>query len=177
MPDSACAAHKAQWLADEIQPHEPALRGYLRHQFPSVDTDEIVQESYLKLLKSETEGKIASAKAYFFTVARNTALKVFRRREKFFSPVPVNELPEWRVIADGPDAAAAANATYRLDLVAQAIDHLPPRCRAVLRMAVVRGRSTAEIAHELGVSNATVRVQMAQGIARCARFIEEKELI
>ncbi|HUR57618.1 MAG TPA: sigma-70 family RNA polymerase sigma factor [Opitutaceae bacterium] len=177
MHDSACAAHKAQWLADEIRPHESALRGYLRHQFPSVDADEIVQESYLKLLKTGTTGPIECAKAYFFSVARNTALKVFRRRQKLFSPVPVNELPEWRVIAGGPDAAAAANATQRLELAARAIDQLPPRCRAVLRLAVVRGLSTAEIATELGLSPATVRVQMARGIARCAQFIAQEEMI
>jgi RNA polymerase sigma-70 factor (ECF subfamily) len=135
-----------------------------------------VQESYLKLLKSRTAGSIESAKAYFFSVARNTALKVFRRRQKLFSPIPVNELPEWRVIAGGPDAAAAANASQRLELAARSIDQLPPRCREILRLAVVRGLSTTEIACELGLSAATVRVQLSRGIARCARFIEEQEL-
>src|SRR5687768_2508148 len=125
--DSACGAHKAQWLANEVRPHEPALRGYLRHQFPSVDADEVVQESYLKLLKAQTAENIESAKAYFFSVARNTALKVFRRRQKLFSPIPVNELPEWRVMEGGPDAAEAADANHRLELVAAAVDRLPPR--------------------------------------------------
>jgi RNA polymerase sigma-70 factor (ECF subfamily) len=174
--DSACDADKAQWLAEEVQPHERALRGYLRHQFPSVDADEVVQESYLKLLKLHTAGKIESAKAYFFAVARNTALKVFRRRQKLFSPIPVNALPEWRVMEGGPDAAAAANASQRLELVAAAIDRLPPRCREVLRLGVVRGMSTAEIARELGLAQATVRVQLARGIARCAHLVHEEEL-
>ncbi|MDO8543042.1 MAG: sigma-70 family RNA polymerase sigma factor [Opitutaceae bacterium] len=174
--DSACATAKAQWLADEVQPHEPALRGYLRHQFPSVDADDVVQESYLKMLKAQTAGKIESAKAYFFSVARNTALKVFRRRKRFLSPIPVNELPEWRVIDGGPDAADVANASQRLELVATAVDQLPPRCRAILRLAIVHGRSTAEIAKELALSPATVRVQMARGIARCASFIREEDL-
>lgn len=174
--DSACGADKAQWLADEVQPHERALRGYLRHQFPSVDADEVVQESYLKLLKVQTAGRIESARAYFFSIARNTALKVLRRRQKLFSPISVNALPEWRVMEGGPDAAAVANAAQRLELVAAAIDRLPPRCREVLRLAVVRGLSTTEIAQELGVARATVRVQMARGIARCAHLVREEEL-
>jgi RNA polymerase sigma factor (sigma-70 family) len=174
MRDSACAANKAQWLTDEIRPHEPALRGYLRHQFPSVDADDVVQESYLKLLKCETAGRIHSAKAYLFSVARNTALKIFQRRRAFFSPIPVNELPEWRVVEGGPDAAASANANQRLELVALAIDRLPPRCGEVLRLAIVRGLSAREIAEELRLSQATVRVQMARGIARCSEFIREE---
>jgi DNA-directed RNA polymerase specialized sigma24 family protein len=46
----------------------------------------------------------------------------------------------------------------------------------VLRLAVVCGLSTAEIAAELGMARATVRVQMARGIARCARFVREEDL-
>jgi len=163
----------ARWLADEVQPHEASVRGYLRHQFPDVDADDVVQESYLKLLKHEAGGKIVSAKAYFFSVARNTALKIFRRR-RIFSTVPVNELPDWRVLDGGPNAVETVNARQRLELVADAVDLLPARCREVVRLAIVSGLSTPEIAGRLGISENTVRVQMARGIKKCSDYLREQ---
>ncbi len=163
----------AQWLADEVRPHEASVRGYLRHQFPDVDADDVVQESYLKLLKHEASGKIVSAKAYFFSVARNTALKFFRRRQ-IFSTVPVNELPDWRVLDGGPNAIETVNARQRLELVADAVDVLPARCREVVRLAIVGGLSTAEISAQLEISENTVRVQMARGIKKCSDYLRER---
>lgn len=149
------------------------MRGYLRHQFPGVDPDDVVQESYLKLLKHEAGGKIVSAKAYFFSVARNTAIKIFRRR-RIFSTVPVNELPDWRVLDGGPDAVEIVNTSQRLELVADAVDRLPTRCREVVQLAIVDGLSTADISARLGISENTVRVQMARGIKKCSDYLRER---
>ncbi|MBI2497428.1 MAG: RNA polymerase subunit sigma-24, partial [Opitutae bacterium] len=42
----------ARWFAEEVQPHEPALRAWLRNRFPTlVDPDDLVQESYARLLR------------------------------------------------------------------------------------------------------------------------------
>jgi len=164
----------ARWLAEEVRPHEAHVRGYLRHQFPDVDADDVVQESYLKLLQHEAGGRILSAKAYFFSVARNTALKVFRRR-RIFSSVAVNELPDWRVLDGGPDAIETINARQRLELVADAVDQLPARCREIIRLALVAGLTTADIAKQLGIAESTVRVQMARGIKKCAAYLRERD--
>ena len=39
------AAEQRRWFAEEVQPHESELRGYLRRQFPSVEVDDVVQET------------------------------------------------------------------------------------------------------------------------------------
>jgi RNA polymerase sigma factor (sigma-70 family) len=162
-------ADHSGWLAAEVQPHEPAVRGYLRSQYPSIDADDVVQESYLKLLQARATGRVASAKAYFFTVARNTAVSIFRRR-KIYADTPVNELPDWRVLDGGPDAAELANTRLQLDLVVEAIGGLPARCREIVTLAAVDGLTYAEIAARLGLSEATVRVQIARGVHKIAEF-------
>jgi DNA-directed RNA polymerase specialized sigma24 family protein len=73
-------AERARWFTEEVNPHEAALRGYLHSAFPSLDVDDVVQESYLKLLRARAAGRIASTKSYLFSIARNTALTVFQRR-------------------------------------------------------------------------------------------------
>lgn len=63
---AASSIEQARWLTEKVRPHESALRGYLRRQFPSIETDDVVQESYLKLLKAKASGQVSSIKAYFF---------------------------------------------------------------------------------------------------------------
>jgi RNA polymerase sigma-70 factor (ECF subfamily) len=157
---------------ENFQPHETEIRGYLRARFPSIDTDDIVQESYLKLLKLRAIEKIDSARSYFFSVARNTALTLFRR-QKIYSDVPVSELSPGLLTAEGDDAAAVACSRQRLELVIAAIDRLPTRCREVMQRSALGGQSTAAIARELGLAESTVRVQIVRGVHHCREFMRE----
>jgi RNA polymerase sigma factor (sigma-70 family) len=167
------AAEQTRWFKEEVQPYEPALRSYLRSRFPSVETDDVVQESYRRLLKAKAQGGVASAKAYVFAIARNTALTVFRRR-KFISEVPVNELPDWRILDDSPDASAVANAHQQFALAEEAIANLPSRCRDIIRLAAFEQLSPRDIAARLGIAESTVYVQLARGFRKCADYLRER---
>jgi RNA polymerase sigma factor (sigma-70 family) len=171
--ESSLAVDRNRWFAEEVHPHEPALRSYLRGRFPSVDTDDVVQESYLRLLKMRARGPVECAKAYVFAIARNTALAVFRRR-KFVSDTPVNELPDWCILDQNPDAAAVTNARQQFALAEEAIDHLPSRCREVIRLAAFEQLPAKEIAGKLGIAESTVYVQLARGFRRCSDYLRER---
>ncbi len=156
-----------------MKPHEPALRNYLRQRFPSVDADDIVQESYLRILKARAQGGVEGAKAYIFAIARNTALTVFRRR-KFLSDVPVNELPDWNIVDENPDASSVLNTRQQFALAEAAIEELPARCREIMRLAAFERRSPKEIAEQLNLAESTVYVQLARGFKKCADYLRER---
>lgn len=170
---TALAPVPRDWVVQNFRPHETEVRGYLQARFPSLDTDDVVQESYLKLLRLRAAERIESARAYFFSVARNTALSVFRR-QKIYSDVPVSELPPALLAADGVDGSEAAHSQQRLELVVAALDDLPARCREVMQLCLLEGRSTAEIARELGMAESTVRVQIVRGVQRCRAFMDAR---
>jgi RNA polymerase sigma-70 factor (ECF subfamily) len=169
---SALAPMPRNWVVEEFRPHEPEIRGYLQARFPAVDADDIVQESYLKLLKLRAAEKIESARSYFFSVARNTAVSLFRR-QKIYSDIPVADLPPELLAADADDASETAYTQQRLELVIRAIDRLPARCREVMRLSAIEGQSTAAIAQALGLAESTVRVQLVRGVHRCRQFMDE----
>ena len=50
----------ARWFAEHVQLHEPVLRGYLRGMVSSDDIDDIVQETYIRLLRARERGPIES---------------------------------------------------------------------------------------------------------------------
>lgn len=166
-------AEQSRWFTEEVQPHENALRKFLRGRVPSTaDVDDVVQDSYLKLLKARP-GEITSVKAYLFTIARNTASKLFRK-EKIYSSVPVNELPAWRILDGGQDVVEFANTRLQDELIAEAIAELPGRCRKILLLRVADGFSPIEIADKLGVSESTVRTQLTRGLKKCSKLLRDR---
>ena len=71
----------AQWFSTQVQPHEGVLRAWLRSQFPDgTDIDDIVQESFIRLLRARQTEVVRSPKALLFVTARNLMLMQFRHR-------------------------------------------------------------------------------------------------
>lgn len=168
------AQDELAWFKSEVQPHEAALRQFLRPRVGrAADLDDVVQESFIKVLRARSVGPIRSAKAFLFTVARNTAHNIFRK-QKIFAPVPVDELPEWRVLDGEQDVSRAVNHRLQQELLAGVVAELPDRCREIFLRRVSDGLSYAEIARDLGVSESTVRTQMARALTKCAEALEER---
>lgn len=170
-------SEQSRWFAEEVQPHESSLRAYLRNMFPSLtDVDDLVQESYARLLRAKQIGRVSYTKAFLFTTARNAALDFFRRR-KIVTFESVGNLAELSVLEDGPDAAESVNKQQELEVLAEAIRSLPDRCRQVMTLRLLYGLSQKEIAAELGISNHTVKAQLAKGMRRCTEFFEARGLL
>ncbi len=161
----------SRWFVEEVQPHETSLRSYLRGLFPTLpDIDDFVQESYARLIRAREAGRVSYAKAFLFTTARNAALDFLRRR-KVVAIDGVADLDELCVIEDRLDAAEAVNKQQELALLAEAVHALPARCRQVLTLRLMYAMSHKEMAAELGISNHTVKAQLAKGMRRCAKFM------
>ncbi|MBM3853877.1 MAG: RNA polymerase sigma factor, partial [Verrucomicrobia bacterium] len=164
-------ADDARWFMEQIQPHEAALRTYLRGRFSSLqDVDDLVQETYARLLRAREIGRASLTRAYLFTVARNVALDVLRHRHA----VPImalEEIDRWAVVEDQPDAAEALSHQQELDLLADAIRTLPPRCGEIVRLRRIAGLSYQDIAARLGVTESTVNAQLAIGLIRCRHYL------
>jgi RNA polymerase sigma factor (sigma-70 family) len=171
--ETTAVADQSRWFTEEVQPHEVALRGYLRSSFPSIDADDVVQESYFRLLKARAKGRIVSSKAYIFAIARNTARTLFHRR-RIYSPVPLVDLPESLVLEEESDVADRVNDQLRFELALEAINELPPRCREIFRLAALEQLSTAEIVQRTGLAENTVYAQLAIGVRKCAEFFRAK---
>jgi RNA polymerase sigma-70 factor (ECF subfamily) len=162
---------QAEWFAAEVKPHDMALRAYLHANFPSLnDVDDVVQESYVKLLQARKRGKIAFTKAYLFTTARNTALALFRR-PRIFSDKPVTDPAILRISEERADVAEHVSTSQEIALLLDAVDSLPTRCREIFMLRKLQGVSQKEIAVRLGLSEQTVQVQIARGAKKCARYL------
>lgn len=160
-----------RWFADELQPHEPALRAWLRGRFPALtDLDDLVQETYVRVLQARTEHAIDSGRAFLFATARNLAFDRLRH-ERIVITESLTETTASHVQEERPSAADTAAHSQELDLLKQALQSLPDRCRQVLTLRKIYGLSQKEIAAQLGISENTVEVQVGNGMRRCAAFL------
>lgn len=176
-PVSTQESDQARWFSEEVQPHEASLRSYLRGQFPTLpDIDDLVQESYARLIRAKKAGRISYVKAFLFTTARNAALDIFRRKQ-VVTINAVADLAELSVLEDRPDVGEAVSRQQELELLAEAVRSLPARCRQVLTLRLLYGLSHKEIAAELGISKYTVKAQLAKGMRRCAKFFQQRGLV
>ncbi|GAB7563626.1 hypothetical protein LG202_16650 [Methylobacillus methanolivorans] len=76
------------------------------------------------------------------------------------------ELPD---TASVPDHAAALDAQREVQLLAQAIEQLPPRCKQVFIMHKVHGLPQSEVAAQLGISVKMVERHTRLGLAACKK--------
>ena len=160
-----------RWFTEQVQPHEAALRAWLRGRFPDVsDLDDLVQESFARVLRARATVRAGGMKAFLFTTARNLALDQMRRRQ-IAAIEPIAEIESLSVYDETPTAAESAERHQELELLTLAIQSLPDRCRQVLTLRKIYGLSQRAIAAQLGISEHTVEAQVGNGVRRCAEFL------
>jgi RNA polymerase sigma factor (sigma-70 family) len=159
------------WFDLHVRPHESMLRGWLRSRFASEnDIDDVVQETYVRLLKARERGDVASPKAFMFAVARNLALDRLRHRHVARTE-PLVESEAMSVLEEGEGIPETIAHNQELEILTEAIQALPDRCRQIFTLRKVYGLSQPEIAQRLGLSENTVSAQLTIGVKKCMEFM------
>lgn len=186
-PEQVPAAHQAQarWFVDEVHRHDASLKNYVRSAFPAVrDVFDVVQESYLRVWRrhlvrpiTDVSGSVrASVKSFLFQVARRLALDTIRHER--VSPFdPVGDIAGLSAVEERRGAADVAAVNQEFQLLLEAIDRLPGRCRQVVILRKLQGLSPAETARHLGISEETVHVQARRGLQRVQEHLRKKGVL
>jgi len=175
-----CAQAREAWFRLNVQPHELVLRRYLRAQFRTLADayDDIVQEAYLRLLRAHERGRVDSPRGLLFTIARNVARDLLRRRSVGRTNFAIAENDALSVLPgdDVPTPSESASRSQEYGLLAAAIAELPPRCREVLVLRKFEHLSQREIAQRLRISEHTVEAQLTKALHRCTAFFAKHGL-
>ena len=129
------------------------------------DAEDAVQEAFVKAIgKGRAFDRVQNPEAWLRTVALNHQRNSWRHAKvvrRFVTTVPGRQTaPEL-----GPDHVAVVRALAELD----------PDQRQVVVLRYLADLGTAEIAHELGVPEGTVKSRLARGRGRLAPLLDERE--
>lgn len=160
------ARERAQWLADHVLPHEAWLRGRLRvGAMAGCDIDDVVQESYARLIMLDNVAHILDPRRYLLQVARNVLLQHVRHSKV----VPIELVGDLEILhqaADDPLPDRQAEGRQEWQLFQDAIASLPPRCQQVYRLRKIDGLSQREVAQRLVMSESNVEKHLGRGVER-----------
>ncbi|MGE5691901.1 MAG: sigma-70 family RNA polymerase sigma factor [Pseudomonadota bacterium] len=175
--DGTTTAIASAELGERLEQHRAELTGYCYRMLGSVEAEDAVQETFIRAWRAyeRFEGR-AALRSWLYRIATNVCLDMLAGRKRRARPMdlgparePVAEnlhtpdvpwlepMPDALVVpAEGdPAEVAVARETIRLAFVA-ALQHLPPRQRAVLILCEVLRWKAAEVAELLETSVASV---------------------
>lgn len=167
---------KASWTRLFAQ-HHASLSGFFRRRVADQgDAEDLAQEVYLRLLRADGDGRgtIRNPEAYLYTVAVNLAGEhAALRRRAPFNAEDVDRLAEQ--LASDECAEDDVDRERRMQRLADVIERLPPKPRAVLVMQYRDGLSYREIAAHLGVSVHMVKKHVVKALALCRLSLADQE--
>jgi RNA polymerase sigma-70 factor (ECF subfamily) len=175
VPEAAGSATVA--IEEQLEQYRVELTAYCYRMLGSTEAEDAVQETFIRAWRAyeRFEGRSA-LRSWLYRIATNVCLDMLEGRKRRARPMDLgparepealhlNTLPEvtWiepmpdgRVVPEGdPAEVTEARETIRLAFVA-ALQHLPPRQRAVLILCEVLRWKAAEVAELLETSVASV---------------------
>jgi RNA polymerase sigma-70 factor (ECF subfamily) len=174
----------------DLEPYRSELTGYCYRMLGSTfDADDAVQETLVKAWQSMGgfEGR-SSLRSWLYRIATNVCLDALRARQRRAVPMdmmeprsaslpPSHTLPEETWLEPVPNAALdPAELTERSDSIrlafVAALQHLPPRQRAVLILREVLAWQAAEVAELLD----TTVVSVNSALQRARATLAERDL-
>lgn len=155
--------------ASMFRDYGASLRLYFRQRLgDEADSEDAVQDVYLRLLQYCDGGTVRSPQALVFSVARSVLLDRQRKRRTHRIDQHV-ELHAVEVPDPDADQERDACVEQELALLERAIAGLTPKCRRVFLLSRMHHLTYPEIAAELGLSVQMVAKHISNALAACRR--------
>lgn len=136
--------------------------------------EDALQDTFLRLDRTEAVGQVRNPAAYLFQIAFNMALSRRRAENRRLSAGEVDDL--LHIADDAPDALRVIESRSDIAKLQRIMAELPHRTRDILLAARLDGASRQEIADRFGISISLVEKELKRAQEFCAvRFRQNRE--
>ena len=152
----------------------PLLRTLLKMVKNASIAEELVQETYIRVARSQRDQPIEYLEPFLFQTGRNLALDHLRR-ERMQSRTMLDDVPHEVVEAVPAPASSSEDSLHAVRLLQRlgtAVEQLSERQQRIFILSRLHGKGAAQIANELGVSASTVQKELKLIMAICITLIE-----
>lgn len=148
--------------------HHSWLKSWLTRTLQSTfDADDIAQDTFLRVMSSDTLSTIRDPRSFLCTIAKRVMVDLFRRHalEKAYLEI-LALMPE----ALAPSPEERESQLEALQLVDSMLDGLNGKTREAFLLSQLEGLTYSEIALKLGISVSSVKKYMAKAVENCLLF-------
>jgi RNA polymerase sigma-70 factor (ECF subfamily) len=151
--------------------HYAAIRRLLRYRLRGSDwADDLVQETYARVLTAHAQRPVESPQAFLVRTATNLVTD-FHRGEQRKSRVIDPHLDASEVDLPGEPLEDAMTRQDELARLQAAIEALPSKCRRIFVLHKIEGYSQGEIASRFGISVDAVEKHVGRAMVRLRRTL------
>lgn len=159
----------SQALAELFHRHATELCGYLRARRGAPDAEDVVQESFVRLLATCKTDVPGNPRAWLYRTSANLAADAYDHRQ-----VRSRLYVDWPDLADEivdpcADPARHTEASQRLRHILAALQQLPEPCYLAFLLNRFDNLSQRAIAVRLGLSEKTVERYILRALEACRR--------
>lgn len=144
------------------------LTAFASRRVGIAEADDVVQETYLRVMKYAEQTELENPRAYLFRIAANVSSDhgnlVTADRDRFDAAVDPDTFS-----SELPDHEADWDAARRLRLCLAALERLPAIYRHVFLLHRIDGMTQGEIAEALDIPKRTVERYIAKALERCLK--------
>jgi RNA polymerase sigma-70 factor (ECF subfamily) len=157
-----------EWLRAAIDQHQAGLLRFAAALVGSRLADDVVQDTFLKLLTVTREQVEGHLRPWLFTVCRNRALEIKRRERR---ETDLEEEEEMR--AEDPPPDEVAEQRHDRKALQRFIEELPEKHRDVVALRFAGGLSYREIAGVTGLTETNVGFVLHTALKKLKKRLAE----
>ena len=144
------------------------VRSIMKMNVKQQDVDDILQETFIRVLDSDAKQHIKSPKGYLFVVSRNIVLKKLIQQSKEIH----TELDEALLEADEDNTVEKElYQKLKFERFNAVLSSLPEKNRRAILLRKLYCLSHKEIAKKMDVSVSSVEKYIAQGLKQCKQSL------
>jgi len=141
------------------------------------EAEEAVSDVFLNIWQHRQRlDEIKNISTYIYSAVRNTALNYLKKRNASTPTLQLENIcasVDLKVIS--PDDLLISK--ENLQIIAQAVNSLPPACRMIFKLVKEDGLKYKEVAEILHLSVATINVQMTIALKKISQHIKTTQFI
>ena len=139
------------------------------------DVEDLLQEVFLRAVRSPVGGEIAHPRAYLYRIASNTISDHFRRQiRRRMPPSDAARIDEESELANpGPTPEESAICDQTWDRLCAAIDGLPRKAKRAIVLRKLEDLTCIEVAESMGISIRTLEKHLARGLRNLRASVDE----
>lgn len=144
------------------------VRSIMKMSVEQQDVDDILQETFIRVLDSDAKQQIKSPKGYLFVVSRNLVLKKLMQQSKEIH----TELDD--ALTEDDDENTVEKDLYqklKFERFNKVLSSLPEKHRRAILLRKLYCLSHKEIAKKMDVSVSSIEKYIAQGLKQCKQSL------